>query len=431
MRPFPVGGSWEAKACCRLREIGWILAFSYSEPIALLKGKIPAMTLEHISLEAMGSDDLQNLIDNKVGEGLRIDYKRDTYKHGDDGKLELLKDVSGFANASGGHLVIGMDEVDGVPTALHGIDGNAEEECAWLNNLCLTCLEPRIAGLQFHPISLPGGRHVIVIRIPRSWNPPHAARLGKHRRFHIRHSASTNEASMEELRMLFTLSTSLRDRMREFRGLRILEITGNSTPADLKDSGRLIVHVIPFLAFAEPFAIDFSKLTRGGHNFMPLGGGGFNPLWNFDGYLAAVDGRYSQLYRNGIIEGAAGGILRNPGRDSPPTVYAETIEDAVLETMVGYLSTLKILDVPPPYAAFVSFQGIRGSSIVGNHVGFGPRSMLVRQDDLLFPEIVVSDAGDLIQYQADLRPIFDALWNVAGYPRSNSYDHLGQWSRAR
>jgi hypothetical protein len=377
------------------------------------------------------ASDLARLIENKVPEGLQLDYKRDNYKHGEDGKWELLKDISGFANASGGHLVIGMDEADGVPKALMGLTGAAEEECAWLTNVCRDCLEPRIVGLEIRFVEVEDNRHAIIARVPRSWNPPHVARMGKLRRFFIRHSASTNEASTEELRMLFTLSSSLQERMRDFRNERIRFIAGDKTPIDIAKGGRFVLHVIPFTAFAEPFSVDFGKLTRGGHNFSPLSGGGYNPIWNFDGYLAAntESPSYSQIFRNGIIEGVVGGILQNYHLTRLPAVYAETVEDTVLEATVSYLSTLRVLDVPPPYAVFASFQGVRGGEILGNAVGFGPRGGPIRYDDLLFPEIILSEATGLIRYREAFRQLFDALWNAAGYQRSASYDRLGQWHR--
>ncbi|MFD2270088.1 helix-turn-helix domain-containing protein [Undibacterium arcticum] len=55
-------------------------------------------------------NDLAELIVGQVPEGLRIDYKRDLYGNSDADKREVLKDISGFANAFGGHLIVGMEE---------------------------------------------------------------------------------------------------------------------------------------------------------------------------------------------------------------------------------------------------------------------------------------------------------------------------------
>lgn len=56
-------------------------------------------------------------------EGLAVDYKRDPYGSSDAEKKEAVKDITSFANSAGGHLIIGMEETNGVPTGLTGLPG--------------------------------------------------------------------------------------------------------------------------------------------------------------------------------------------------------------------------------------------------------------------------------------------------------------------
>jgi Putative DNA-binding domain len=86
------------------------------------------MPLFHKPIESLSEDDLLALIANAVPEGKGIDYKRDQIGSSDGDKRELLYDVSSFANSSGGHLVIGMDENAGVPTHLPGLSGDPDAE---------------------------------------------------------------------------------------------------------------------------------------------------------------------------------------------------------------------------------------------------------------------------------------------------------------
>ena len=44
----------------------------------------------------------------------------DEISEADADKKELLKDMSSFANTSGGHILIGMDTDDGVPVEIAG-----------------------------------------------------------------------------------------------------------------------------------------------------------------------------------------------------------------------------------------------------------------------------------------------------------------------
>ena len=58
----------------------------------------------------LSQDDLMQLIEDRRPEDRYLDYKRDPYGKTDADKRELLKDVVGLANASGGVILIGIEE---------------------------------------------------------------------------------------------------------------------------------------------------------------------------------------------------------------------------------------------------------------------------------------------------------------------------------
>jgi predicted HTH transcriptional regulator len=78
---------------------------------------VPLSGLRH---DAITREDLQALVDNGVREQRRIEFKL-SVGGSDDDKREFLGDVSSFANASGGDLLVGVDAEDGVATRLAGI----------------------------------------------------------------------------------------------------------------------------------------------------------------------------------------------------------------------------------------------------------------------------------------------------------------------
>jgi hypothetical protein len=78
-----------------------------------------SMAITNLDFETIGERDLDQLRLDQVAEGISLDYKRDAYDASDEGKRELLKDISSLVNTAGGHVVIGMDEVDGLPTELN------------------------------------------------------------------------------------------------------------------------------------------------------------------------------------------------------------------------------------------------------------------------------------------------------------------------
>ena len=167
------------------------------------------MSIDRLDFDNMSEDDLAELITAQAPEGLRIDYKRDLYGNSDADKREALKDISAFANAFGGHLIIGIEEQNGLPTAAPGIlNINPDDVLLRLEQLVLSGIEPRIQGIRIRPIPLANGAFCFVLRVPRSWYPPHRVSAQKSNRFWIRNSSGTHEASIEELRTLFTLAFS-------------------------------------------------------------------------------------------------------------------------------------------------------------------------------------------------------------------------------
>src|SRR5882762_2903052 len=86
------------------------------------------MALTDIPLDKIHEERLLGLIAAQAAEGLYIDYKSETYGGNDDQRREFLADVSSFANASGGDLVIGMTAGCGIPTGVHPFMGDGEAE---------------------------------------------------------------------------------------------------------------------------------------------------------------------------------------------------------------------------------------------------------------------------------------------------------------
>ncbi|OGR94013.1 MAG: hypothetical protein A2V88_16180 [Elusimicrobia bacterium RBG_16_66_12] len=65
--------------------------------------------------------DLVSLRDNAVAEGKLIDYKLEVGTTRE-ARKEFLKDVSSFANAAGGHLLVGVAEgPPGLPADFPGL----------------------------------------------------------------------------------------------------------------------------------------------------------------------------------------------------------------------------------------------------------------------------------------------------------------------
>ena len=388
------------------------------------------MSITNTDLQRVSTADLEALIENEVTEGTLIEYKRDLYGPTGDDKREFLKDVSSFANTAGGHIIIGMDQKGGLPTNLIGLEGDLDAQKQRLESLLRDRIEPRIVGVRMQPVVVSGIRNALVIRIPKSWNPPHAAVVNHARIFYARNSAGAHHASVDELRAMFTAGATFLDRAREFHSKRLEQVHGEDTPIQFPgEGGRLVLHIIPFSAFGSETMLD-SKVMES-QVVPPLCSRGYNNGYNVDGYLTTYEGgqqaSYLQVFRNGIIESVAGDVRE---RDAHGTwrLYATQVEGEVIANVFSSMTALSHVGVPPPMLILLGGVRMHQTKVIGS-VGLpvNPPSAL-RGSELRLPAVTVEDYGERADYGKVLKQIFDALWNAAGYRGSQSYDAADNWN---
>jgi predicted HTH transcriptional regulator len=143
--------------------------------------------LDLIPIGAVRESHLQDLIDGKVPENRTLEFKQAGVGSNDNDKREFLKDVTALANTAGGFLIYGMAENEGVAFELKALSvASIEDEILRLQNILLNSVEPRLSNTEMRGIALANGGHVIVIKVPQSWRPPHRITHGNINRFFLR-----------------------------------------------------------------------------------------------------------------------------------------------------------------------------------------------------------------------------------------------------
>lgn len=108
-------------------------------------------------------EDLQSLVKNKIEEDSDLDYKDSrSLMMGGKEMTELSKDVSSFANSSGGIIIYGISENKHVPEKIDEGCNPTEITKEWLEQVIQGRIRPRIEGVDINPVSLditswPGG----------------------------------------------------------------------------------------------------------------------------------------------------------------------------------------------------------------------------------------------------------------------------------
>lgn len=388
------------------------------------------MSIDRSDFDALNEDDLSELLAAPVPEGLQIDYKRDLYGNTDADKREALKDISAFANATGGHLIIGVEEQDGIPVSVVGITGiNPDDVVLRLDQLARTGIEPRIQGLRVKAVALSSGAYCFVVRVPRSWHPPHRVSAHNSNRYWIRNSGGSHEASVEELRTLFNQGADAMQRVLQFRERRITEITSGRGSRPLQGGGRLILHLIPLSSVVSNLSIDLELAFNLHGAFRPLNSMGMTPRFNLNGFANETGGienfGYTQVFRSGIVEATRAGLVREyRGRKLVPSAV---FERTIFEVFPGYVNAIRDLGIPAPIVVLFTLEGINGAAYAVADDPFPEPEPPIQETPLYLPDCFIEDFGTDLDYQKALRPAIDALWNASGYMRAQTYDANGQW----
>lgn len=395
-------------------------------------------------LKDIKEEDLKGLIDNVVLEGKTIEYKAALPGNAPDDKKEYLADVSSFANAGGGDIIFGIvaDHKSGEPKALEGLQlDSIDKEITRLDSIIRDGLEPRIPAFNIRHIPLSSGKTALVIRIPKSWQSPHAVKpRGEkgHGKFWSRSSNGKYALDVGELRTAFTLSETITERIRRFRDERIANLYANETPVLMKEGAMTVLHILPVSSFATGQKLDVDKAVALPSRPQPMHHQGYNWRYTQDGHLAYSSygdiGRrtaysYVHLYRNGIIEFVEMSLLKW-GREHGLKIPSVDFEKEVIEAVRTSVATLRSMEVPSPLLILLTLVKVKGYSIgEGNIYNFDGGGHPIDRDVLALPELVIEnydeDTGQV------LKPVFDSLWNACGHPGSRNYNDKGEWTEGR
>ena len=387
--------------------------------------------------EAINKTDIEALILNEVAESRTLEYKEKLPGNSDDEKKEFLKDVSAFANTSGGDILYGISEqrdsngkTTGLPDQTKGLSSiNSDTEIRRLDSILQDGIEPRIPGAQIKAVDGFADGAAIVVRVPKSWNSPHMVTFKNLSRFFARNRAGKYQLDVAEIRSTFIASESLAERIRDFRSDRIAKIIADETPVMLEPHPKIVLHVLPIESFSSNITIDLNSVDRAS-SLRPIYSSGWNNRYNFDGLIAYSNFResitysYAQIFRNGSIEAVEANLLRI--RDEKKLIPSIGYEERLINALQGYLELQRQLELRPPILVMLSLLGVKGYMMTGDS---DRQRVPIDRDVLPIPEVFVEDLT--AQASDILRPAFDAVWQSAGWERSFNYDENGNWSSNR
>jgi hypothetical protein len=386
-------------------------------------------------IDRLTASDLAALVTERVEEGRQLEFKRELPGSKDEDKIELCADVSSFANTGGGYLLFGIDETDGAASGVRGLPGvDVDAAILRIEQILAAGIDPPVPGIAFRRIPTEEDASVIAIHVPRSWRAPHLVKCRASFRMYARTSRGKQPLDAQEIRRTFESAGNAVEAIRRWRDDRIAKILADDTPIRLEPGAKMVLHLAPLESVGDPFRIPASDLVGKAIPLKPLGVGEWDYRINLDGFVThggcayqASDGTeisYCQVFRSGRIEAAFSELVQE---DNGRSFIAGTwYEIAVLEAAARYISSLGDLGMSYPLVLMLCFLEARGARMEVNSRYWGPSAHPIDRDVLVFPDVVLEGApSDLPRA---LRPIFDAVWNACGIPRSLNYDDKGNWT---
>ena len=386
--------------------------------------------------------DLEDLVNTRQSENQRLEFKEEiNYKDGE-GKKKFLRGLAAFANTLGGYFIIGIKEENGEATELTGVElPDPDKYKLQLDQVIRDNLEPRLLGIQIRHFEFANSKFVIVIFVPRSSFPPHRMQNDT---FYERTNTGKQPLNMDQIRRVFTRGASLREEMRNFvRERQDLVCTQRDGIVQFTNESVVLVHLIPFSSIESDVSVPINiELQRRLQLFVvPLGGAGHSSSFNADG-LAFLDkdrdgGKYTQLFRNGVFEGACDyNMIRIS--ENKKIILPSTFEYEVIEWLKNALKATQEIEILPPFQISITLQGVRDAFVsLGNRSFTSPK--FIGKEILYLPSIILEDIDSLdfkkssnsevVQFLAQkLRLAFDVLWQASGYEQSASYENDGLWN---
>lgn len=383
-------------------------------------------------------EDLENLVRNHKQEDSFLDFKRDLYGKTDTDKKELLKDVSAFANGSGGEIIIGIEEDNysqakilcGFTTTNISVEKNRIEQ------IIMNGLEPKLDTFKVRYIYIGNHRFVMIIRIEHSPLFPHMVSFQRFNKFYIRKSDKNLLLDVYELRNLFLKSENFMQEIRKYNQDKIKNILEKNAILPTIEAPKILINFIPFDAFTRQTYLDLAKSNLK-INFP-------EQRINFDGLLAYQMNdkginSYAQIHRNGIIEFLSSSnkvfdIINNPfviannlATEKLKIIYGEKngFEYYLIRKSYEFINILKKLKVQTPIYIFISIIDAKGYRILYKNNNEEKITNAIDRNILSIPEL------ELKRYDNDLKSIirmaFNMIWNACGEKESINFDNQGNW----
>lgn len=392
------------------------------------------MLWEGKQLRDLRDGDLRAIIESGLEEHLQLEYKAALYEDNDRGRRELLLDVSMFANAAGGIILIGVPERrdeqgqptgEPDPTGVLGLDlPNPGAVLAAYDARVMEAIEERLP-LESASIDVENGRRVLAIRVPNSTRKPHSVRHQGHIYFPSRRERQRYHLSVREIKELVMRTAS---RLQQAES--VLDNAFDGVPRAVEVQHDFIIGMIP--VFFEDFSVDVraDNIRQAVGNFNRAERAVYRePIYTFEG-LERHEDQYHytvQFRRNGLLRASLQLPLKPQAAGAENQhVVVITSFDVLLRRFVQRASAVyEAAGISGPFVLGMRQRNVW--PLVGAYAGVDGleyNTDPIRPLDYHFPYMQVDNLADI---DGVIRPLCDQAHQTFGREGSPSFNGEGVW----
>jgi hypothetical protein len=381
------------------------------------------------------ADDVLALIEERIDEGQRLEYKRELNLDDRKQSREAAKDNSGLANAQGGLLIYGVEEEeldDGrrVPTAASPLTDGAVQ--ARLEDVLDSAVSPKL-NMETRLLETDGG-YFLVVRVHQRTGPPHMVDSYNENRYYVRVGLKTRPMEQHEVDQAFRLASA--NEGRAHRRLLHLPLAPSLQNVEVAAAEQRVpgpwVSVVTLPLDAPDPLLEMRSADSGDY---PDDGdhdrwsrhsalrGGYS--WDAHGYVSehfydeGLSNRL-RLYRNGVFE--LGWGCQTPDHYVPPITIAQYVHDVVgyfasSYRQAGYYGRIRL------WVAMDDAEGTELSLPQGS-IRPNPTTLTVSHFEWRTDENVERLLHDL---DAVSHTAMDHLWVAYGFPNCWLFDKDGNF----
>lgn len=205
-------------------------------------------------VDKLAAQHIEALVDNQVSESFDLDFKGTLYGNSDKERRDLCGDVAALANASGGVIVLGVEEDDhAIATATPGAELGDAERTRMLQILASGVAPLPALDIIPVPSADDPARGWWVLAVPRSRRAPHAVVINEGFRFPVRNGTTIRYLSESEVAAEYRRRDQ---RAGEVTALIADVVSGSLASVDRDKGPWILVALVP----EHPGALEISQV---------------------------------------------------------------------------------------------------------------------------------------------------------------------------